>query len=95
MVVGHVVVVVLQGLAEMGPSVAGLDSCSSFQALVASQEACHVDVVEVQAFGVEIQGVSFQVAKAHRALVMVGKALLVGALQVLMTWQQEAVAGWP
>lgn len=92
MVVGHVVVVVL---AEMGPSVVGLDSCSSFQALVAFQEACHVDVVEVQAFGAEIQGVSFQVARARQALVMVGKALLVGALQVLMTWQQEVVAGWP
>ena len=77
--VGHELVV-LQGLVEMDPSVAGLDSCSLFQALMASQETCHVDVVEVQAFGVDIQGLSFQVAKAHWALVMVRKALLVGAL---------------
>ena len=77
--VGHEVVV-LQGLVEMDPSVAGLDSCSLFQALMASQEACHVDVVEVQALGVDIQGLSFQVAKAHWASVMVEKALLEGAL---------------
>ena len=72
--VGHVAVVVLQVLLvlqnlveEVVPSVAGLDSCSSFQALVAFQVAYHVDWVEGQAFDVEIQGVSFQVALGLQA----------------------------
>ena len=74
-----------QGLGEVVPLVTGLGDCSLIQALEASLVACPVVVVVAQAWDVEIQAVSFQVATGHQEWALVEKALFVVALWVLLT----------